>query len=81
MLISTLPDLPGHAFLVKGLVCEYAALGAMGGGKTRKIVESLTEQARRLDADAIVDLKTVVGGDTAYCVMTGTAVKITRAPG
>lgn len=80
VLISTLPELPGHNYEVKGLVYEYSALGAMGGGKTRKMVESLADQARRLDANAIVDLKTVIGGDTGICVMTGTAVTAFLSP-
>jgi uncharacterized protein YbjQ (UPF0145 family) len=75
MVISTLPELPGYDIEVRGLVCEYAALGAMGGGKTRKLLESLTTQASQLNANAIVDLKTVIGGDTGICVMTGTAVQ------
>jgi uncharacterized protein YbjQ (UPF0145 family) len=77
VLISTLPELPGYALTeVKGFVCEYAALGTMGGGKTRKLVDSMADQARRLGADAIVDVKTVIGGDSGICVMTGTAVRI-----
>ncbi len=77
MLISTLPELPGHDLTgVQGFVCEYAALGAMGGGKTRKLIDSMADQASRLGADAIVDVKTVIGGDTGICVMTGTAVRI-----
>lgn len=75
MVISTLPELPGYEFEVRGLVCEYSALGAMGGGKTRKMLESLTTQASQLNANAIVDLKTVIGGETGICVMTGTAVQ------
>ena len=75
MVISTLPELPGYEFEVRGFVCEYSALGAIGGGKTRKLLESLTNQANQFNANAIVDLKTVIGGDTGICVMTGTAVQ------
>jgi len=53
----------------------------MGGGKTRKLLESLTTQASQLNANAIVDLKTVIGGDTGICVMTGTAVQAFRSDG
>jgi uncharacterized protein YbjQ (UPF0145 family) len=83
VLISTLPELPGYELTgVQGFVCEYAALGAMGGGKTRKLVDSMADQAGRLGADAIVDVKTVIGGDSGICVMTGTAVRISpRAVG
>ena len=77
MLISTQPELPGYELTgVQGFVSEYAALGAMGRGKTRKLVDSMADQARRLGADAIVDVKTVIGGDTGICVLTGTAVRI-----
>jgi uncharacterized protein YbjQ (UPF0145 family) len=48
----------------------------MGGGNTQKLVQQLIEQATRFGADGIVDLKTVLGGEAAHCVMTGTAVKI-----
>lgn len=82
MLFSTLPELPGYELTeCKGLVCEYAALGAIGGGKTKKLIDSMADQARRLGADAIVDVKTVIGGDTGFCVMTGTAVRITPRSG
>ena len=81
MLISTLPELPGYELTgVQGFVCDYAALGAMGGGKTKKLVDSLADQAGRLGADAIVDVKTVIGGETGICVMTGTAVRTAPRP-
>ncbi|WP_248963969.1 hypothetical protein [Sphaerisporangium perillae] len=76
MLISTLPDLPGRAFEVRGFVYAQAALGALGGGNTQKMVQQLIEQAGRFGADAIVDVKTVIGGDSGHCLMTGTAVKL-----
>lgn len=76
MLISTLPDLPGRQFDVLGFVVAQAAFAALGGGNAQKMVQSLIEQAQRFGADGIVDLKTVIGGDHAYCVMTGTAVKL-----
>lgn len=76
MLISTLPDLAGRAFEVRGLVVAQAQLGAIGGGNTKKMVQQLIDQARRFNADGIVDVKTVLGGDSGYCVMTGTAVKL-----
>jgi hypothetical protein len=76
VLLSSLPELPGRPFDVRGFVFAQAALGALGGGNTGKMVLSLIEQAQRFDADAIVDLRTVLGGDSAYCVMTGTAVRL-----
>jgi hypothetical protein len=77
VLISSLPELPGRPFDVRGFVFAQAVLGAMGGGNTRTMVLSLIEQAQQFDADAIVDLRTVLGGDSAHCVMTGTAVRLT----
>lgn len=76
MLLSTLAEIPGRSFEVKGFVWAEATLGSMGGGNTRKMVQSLVEQAQRLDGDGIVDLKTVIGGDSAHCLMTGTAVRL-----
>jgi hypothetical protein len=79
MLISTLSEVPGLTYEVRGLVFAQAALQAIGGGNTQKMVMSLIEQAQHLGANGIIDLKTVVGGDVAYCVMTGTAV-VLRQP-
>lgn len=78
MLISTLPQLPGRSFEVLGLVTAHAVLGAIGGGNPQKMIQQLIEQAQRFGADAIVDVKTVLGGDSAHCMMTGTAVKLTQ---
>ncbi|HEX6686853.1 MAG TPA: heavy metal-binding domain-containing protein [Candidatus Limnocylindrales bacterium] len=78
MLISTLPDLPGRTFQVLGFVVAHATLGAIGGGNPQRMIQELIEQAQRFGADAIVDVKTVIGGDAAYCLMTGTAVKLTQ---
>ncbi len=77
MLISTLPELPGRTFQVLGLVTAHATLGAIGGGNPQKMIQQLIEQAQRFGADAIVDVKTVLGGESAHCMMTGTAVKLT----
>jgi hypothetical protein len=74
MLVSTLPDLPGRTFEVRGLVVAEATLGRKD--TVQKMVQSLIEQAGRHGADGIVDLKTVVGGKYGHCVMTGTAVRI-----
>ncbi len=74
MLISTLPDLGGRLYEVRGIVIAHATLGTIGGGNTQKLVQQLIDQAGRLGANAIIDVKTVVGGDSAHCVMTGTAV-------
>ena len=76
MLLSTLPDLPGTTFEVKGLVCAQGVLLAVGGDNIRQLVESLAEQAGHLSADAVVDVQTIVAGNSGHCVVTGTAVKI-----
>lgn len=76
MLISTLPDLPGRTFQVLGFVVAHANLGSLGGGNPQKMVKELIAQAQHFHADAIVDVKTVIGGDSAHCVMTGTAAKL-----
>jgi uncharacterized protein YbjQ (UPF0145 family) len=80
MLISTLPDVPGLTYEVKGLVIAQAMLGAMGGGNTQKMVQSLVDQAGRLGANGIIDLRTVLAGDHGHCVMTGTAVLLMQRP-
>jgi hypothetical protein len=80
MLLSTLPELPGRPFDVRGLVYASVTLGALGGGNLQKMVQSIIEQAGRFGADAVVDLRTIVGGDNAYVVMTGTAVKLLNQP-
>jgi hypothetical protein len=76
MLLSTLSGLPGQTFRVQGLVCAQGVLGAIRGDKIQKMMQSLVEQAEGLGADSIVDVRTVLTGDSAHCVITGTAVKI-----
>lgn len=74
MLMTTLAELPGVVYEVKGLVFADAKLNAIAGGNMSKMVKSLEEQARQLGANGIVDIRTAVGGDAGCCVMTGTAV-------
>jgi hypothetical protein len=76
VLISTLPELPGRSFDVLGFVVAQGVFGALGGGNAQKMVQQLIDQAQRFGADGIVDVKTAIGGDSAHCVMTGTAVKL-----
>ncbi len=78
MLITTLPEVRGHSFEVRGLVFAQATLGSIGGGNTNKMVQSLIEQATGLGGDGVVDVKTIIGGETGHCVMTGTAVRLSR---
>lgn len=81
MLMSTLAEPPGLVYEVKGLVFANTNFRAMGGDKMPKMIKSLVEQAQRLGANGIVDIRTAVGGDAGYCVMTGTAVLIENPPG
>jgi uncharacterized protein YbjQ (UPF0145 family) len=81
MMLSTLPDLPGRTFEVRGFVFAQAVLGAMRGGNTRQMVGSLIEQAGAFGADGVIDLRTMIGGNSAHCVMTGTAVRLLPLPG
>jgi hypothetical protein len=74
MLISTLPEVPGLVYEAKGIVVAHAALAGIGGGNPQNMIQSLIEQAGRFGANGIIDVKTVLGGDHAFCVMTGTAV-------
>jgi hypothetical protein len=76
VLITTLAEVPGRHFTVQGFVYAQAALGGPGGGNTQKMVQQLIDQASRFGADGIIDVKTVLGGDMGFCVMTGTAVKL-----
>ena len=76
MLLSTLPELPGKTFDVRGLVCAEGVLMAVRGDRIQKLMQDLAEQAERLGADGVVDVRTVVSGGSSHCVVTGTAVKI-----
>jgi uncharacterized protein YbjQ (UPF0145 family) len=80
MLVTTLPEVPGQAIEVRGFVFAQATLGSIGGGNTKKMVQSLIEQANSLGGDGIVDVSTSIGGEIGHCVMTGTAVRLLRGP-
>jgi hypothetical protein len=76
VLLSTLAEIPGCSYEVRGFVFANRALGSMGRDHTLKMVQSLIEQAHQLGGDAIVDITTVIGGELGHCVMTGTAVRL-----
>jgi uncharacterized protein YbjQ (UPF0145 family) len=80
MMITTLPDLPGQQFTVKGFVYAHDSLGGRRNNM-QQMVQSLIQQGEVLGANGIVDLTTIMssGGGFTYCVMTGTAVLITGA--
>jgi hypothetical protein len=76
MLMSTLPELPGRTFEVRGLVSAEGVLMAVGGDKIKKLMQALAVQAEECGADGIVDVRTVLSGGSPHCVVTGTAVKL-----
>ena len=77
MLTSTLSDLPGRIYDIRGVVCSSAALGAIGGGNIEKMFKNLEQQASSMSADAIIDIKiTAPGGTSAIVVISGTAIKL-----
>ncbi|MEU3532647.1 heavy metal-binding domain-containing protein [Streptomyces murinus] len=81
MLMSTLPDLAGRSFEVRGVVYSSDSLTLRKNKSSEAlqgIIQELCVQAAQLGADAIVDLKTALGGQESrtHCVMTGTAVKL-----
>jgi uncharacterized protein YbjQ (UPF0145 family) len=76
MLLSTLPELPGQTFEVRGLVSAQGVLRAIGGDKVDALMRELTVQAEALGANGIVDVRAVVAGDTPHCIVLGTAVHI-----
>ncbi|MGN6331927.1 MAG: heavy metal-binding domain-containing protein [Motilibacteraceae bacterium] len=77
MLLCTLPQPPGLAFEVKGMVAAQGVL-AVGGAKVAAMMDSLAEQAEQLGADAVVDVRTTLAATSGHCVMTGTAVRTVR---
>jgi hypothetical protein len=82
MILSTLPDLPGRTYDVIGVVFGSTQLwtpSPLGGkrGHLEDIFNSMIQQASRMGADAIVDIKMPApGGDYAIAVAIGTAVKL-----
>jgi hypothetical protein len=76
VIVSTLPHLGDQAFDAVGFVYAQATLGAIGGGNTQKMVQTLVAQAQQMGAAAIIDVTTVIGGTNGNCVMTGTAVRL-----
>jgi uncharacterized protein YbjQ (UPF0145 family) len=76
MLLSTLPDLPGRPFDVRGLA--FAQATVTRDKDIQGMIQSIVEQAARFGADSIVDIKTIVGSGASWqrVIMTGTAVKL-----
>jgi len=85
MLLSTLPDLPGRTYDVIGVVfgraSVYTTLKVDKKDPTLENLESMfqnmIQQASRMGADAIIDIKMpAVGGQMPIVVAIGTAVKL-----
>jgi hypothetical protein len=75
--LSTLPTVPHRDFDVRGLVVAHLQLTGLGrGGVKDGLIQQLIQQAQQLGGDAVVDIKTEIGGEYGHCVMTGTAVKL-----
>ena len=52
-------------------------LTSLGRGPVKDtLVQQIIQQAQQLGGDAVVDIKTEIGGEYGHCVMTGTAVKL-----
>ncbi|WP_018353006.1 hypothetical protein [Longispora albida] len=82
MLVSSLPEVPGHTYELRGLVFQdYGFSVNVGGppeGALNELVQAIVQQAQRFGANAIIDVK-VVTGDRILAV-TGTAVRLIRNP-
>ena len=77
MFLSTLPNVPHRDFEVRGLVIAHMQLTSLGRGPVKDtLVQQIIQQAQQLGGDAVVDIKTEIGGENGHCVMTGTAVKL-----
>ncbi|WP_412539618.1 hypothetical protein R8Z50_27780 [Longispora sp. K20-0274] len=79
MLVSSLPDVPGHTFEIRGLVFADCFPGSIGGGSLSKMIQTIIEQANGFRANAIIDVK-LVTSEKILCV-TGTAVVVHRVEG
>lgn len=83
MILSTLPDLPGGKFHVRGIVyCEGVLDGVLlGSTSIDEMLQYIAKQASHLGADAIVDIKVIApGGTQKTYVVIGTAVKLIPNP-
>jgi hypothetical protein len=78
MLLSTLPDLPGRTYDVIGVVCDHIELDSSNQGEL--MLSSIIEQASRMGADAIVDIKMIPPSGSSLhfsmIIVIGTAVKL-----
>ncbi|GIG60159.1 hypothetical protein Lfu02_45310 [Longispora fulva] len=79
MLVSSLPDVPGHTFEIRGLVFADCFPGSIGGGNLPTMIQTIIEQANGFRANAIIDVK-LTTSERILCVM-GTAVVVTRIQG
>jgi uncharacterized protein YbjQ (UPF0145 family) len=77
MFLSTLPAVPHRDFDVRGLVIAHVQLTSLVRAPVKdSLIQQLIQQAQQLGGDAVIDIKTEIGGEHGHCVMTGTAVKL-----
>jgi hypothetical protein len=77
MILSTLPDIPERTYDAIGVVFGQARLAGLGADNLADMFNWMIQQASRMGADAIVDIKMPApGGDLAMVVAIGTAVKL-----
>jgi len=74
MIFSTLPNIPHKECIPVGVV--YSGTGSTDK-ELRKAFERMEQQANQMNADAVVDIRVTVGGESADAVIMGTAVQFT----
>jgi len=72
VLLSTLPDLVGHTFQVRGMVIA-SGYGPSAQKEVPKMLQAITAQATQLGANAVVDVTVTRIGENSF-IITGTAV-------
>lgn len=74
MLLSTLPDLQGRTYAVRGVVFDCGEKTLIRRKVLENLFNSIIQQASDMGADAIVDIRVTKEG--SVFMITGTAVKL-----
>ena len=77
MILSSLPDLPGRTFDVRGFVHSMQMFAPSLFQSTTNLngmLQTMIGQAQQMSADAIVDIRTRYAD--GVCIITGTAVRL-----